>query len=155
MNYLIDSLIRTGKRQFVPLSTFGGPFPDARYIYGAILWRIGDQTILSEEHCDLINQLWCYIVDGVDKVQESGSFETFFPDQPLFLSFRRVGQQSIEVKVGDVRHVVDREAFLASLAEGGQKFFSRMQTLLSERSETWTIYADQLKRATDRQSTDN
>jgi hypothetical protein len=91
-------------------------------------------------HRDLIDQLWAYIAEGLRRLNESGQWTTYFPDQPLELFFRRNAGGTVEVTVGDDRHIVPYGDFLCSLAEGARAFFSRMQALVPDAIPTWTRY---------------
>lgn len=143
MNYAIRSLIKIGTH-FVPVEDVTPKTVDADYVEGAIAWSVGDVHLLSETHWDLVDQLWAYMIDGVVELHESGTFETYFPDQPLRLGFIRRGANRIEVVIGEKKHIVDRELFLASLVDGGKHFFTKMQELVPNRKDTWRRYLDRI-----------
>ena len=143
MNYTIRSLIKTGNR-FVPIEDVDGPVADVDYLEGAIVWKIGSVELLSESEWDLVDQLWAYIIDGTIQLLEKGRFETYFPDQPLRLAFMRQGDNEVEVVIGDRKRTVDREALIKSFADGGKRFFARMQDLVPKRNATWKRYLDRI-----------
>lgn len=143
MNYEIHTYLKE-KSEFVPMCQASRP-GDLDYIEGAIYWSIGSQTLMSQEHWDLIDQLWAYIVNGVRELMQSGAYETYFPDQPLRLAFRLANATSIEVEVGEMAAIVDREAFFHSLADGAERFFTAMISLVPEHQETWRAYLRHLE----------
>jgi hypothetical protein len=144
MRYTIETLIKRGE-EFVPLGEVRESPPDPDYIEGAIVWEIDHQSLLTSRHWDLVDQLWAYIADGVDKLRHGLEFETYFPDQPLLLRFKRLNPHSVEVTIGEDRFVVHEEPFFASLMDGGNQFFSRMLELLPQFESTWNRYRQLLK----------
>ena len=127
----------------VPIDSVTEPLKETRYIEGAIIWRIGRDTLLSERDVDLVDQLWAYVVDGALESARTGRSEKYFPDQPVELIFCRTGDK-VEVTVGSERHVVPYGLFHSSLKEGGNAFFSRMRLLVPEARDTWDLYLERL-----------
>jgi hypothetical protein len=144
MRYTIETLIKLGE-EFVPVDELREGPPDPDYIEGAIVWEIDHQSLLTSRHWDLVDQLWAYIADGVDKLRHGLEFETYFPDQPLLLRFKRLNRHSIEVTIGRDRFVVHEAPFFASLTDGGSHFFSQMLKLLPQFESTWNCYMQLLK----------
>jgi len=144
MHYAIRSLIKIGI-EFVPVDDVNPKTVDTDYVEGAIVWSVGDVQLLSETHWDLIDQLWVYMIDGAVQFLESGTFESYFPDQPLRLGFIRRGSNGVEVTVGENKHIVDRQVFLASLIDGGKHFFEKMEGLVPKHKDTWRRYLNRIE----------
>jgi hypothetical protein len=83
---------------FVPMTQFTGELPDNNYIEGAIVWRVGGRDIFKLQHWDLIDQLWVYIVDGLNRLEKGEDYDVFFPDQPLRLRFEIVSPHCVEAQ---------------------------------------------------------
>jgi hypothetical protein len=121
------------------------PIPDVDYVEGAIVWTIQGVSLMSESQWDLVDQLWAYMIDGVIQLLDTGKFETYFPDQPLRLAFTARSGNRVEVAVGEEKNIVDREALVTSLADGGKRFFWRMKELVPKRNITWKRYLDKIE----------
>ncbi|GIW98767.1 MAG: hypothetical protein KatS3mg111_2100 [Pirellulaceae bacterium] len=138
-NSYVKSYFKIDDR-FIPVETFSGEFPDKNYIDGAIVLTIDGQEIFTFEHWDLVDQLWCYIADGIGKLREGEDFETYFPDQPLLLRFELINKRFVRVTVGDDTYEVATETFLKTLQRGAKEFFQRMRELLPDWNDTWEKY---------------
>lgn len=139
MEYSIQSLLLLEGR-FVPIQEVNTPPYDENYIEGAIVWRIGSAYLLTERDHDLVDQLWAYIVDGLESLIRRGQFETYFPDQPLCLACQLISRTKVEVRVGSTRTVVETTLLYRSLLEGAEQFFVTMQQLLPKHNSTWQRY---------------
>jgi hypothetical protein len=135
----VESYFKIDDR-FVPIGEFSGEFPDKDYIDGAIVLRIDGQDILTFEHWDLVDQLWCEISQGLGKLAKGQDADVPFPDQPLRLRFDWLSARCIRVTVGDESYDVDSTTFLSTMKRGAKEFFSRMKELLPEWSDTWDRY---------------
>jgi len=118
--------------------------PDARYIVGAIACCINGTEILKLKHYDLIDQLWAYITAGLSSLQKQRNYDTFFPDQPLRLSFEILTPKITKVTVGDESSEVDSVSLRSTLSRGGKAFFTEMRRLYPEASSTWDRYRREL-----------
>ena len=145
MSYEIRSLFKVGGT-FVPIDIVLESPEDPDYIEGAIIWRLGQKTILDERHWDLVDQLWAYIITGLGEFLKSGKYETHFPDQPLLLRFNRMSQSAAQVTVGRESMIVDYFTMLHSLVEGGTAFFTKLRELLPQHDITWNRYLLEIAR---------
>ena len=152
MMYEICSLMKSGQR-LVALDDTSARIVDANYIEGAIVWRIGNSQLMSETHWDCVDQLWAYMINGAIQLLECGTFETYFPDQPLLLRFVRKNDNQVEVIIGDQKYTVDCHLFIASLTDGGRDFFTTMCKRVPNRRDLWKLYlrriSELLSRSTD------
>ncbi len=131
------------KSKFVPLSQCDRKLPDGNYIEGMIELEVDDLKILSEEHWDLVDQLWGYLVDGVSGILfENQNLECYFPDQPLRLSLKSFSRNQLEVTIGSDVHRVDKTCFIAAIAYGGKLFFNKMLQIVPAGRATWITDID-------------
>ena len=106
--------------------------PNPKYIEGAIHLRINDIDILDQSMWDLVDQLWCYIADMIDGLEKTGYAQTYFPDQPIVLSFKRLGRRAVLVRsVGrTVRgSTIDEDCLISSLKKAALDFYARISLL--------------------------
>lgn len=137
MQYEIWSMLKIDRDTFIRVDEFSGKVPDKEYIKGAIHWRIGDVTILTDAHWDIVDLLWIFALDGLTQMLETGEFETCFPAQPLLLRFTKISSKQVRIEVGDVSTVVDFSLMIRSLCEGGRVFFEKMSELVPEFNNKW------------------
>ena len=123
----VESYIKYGDR-FVPIAEANAPVADPFYIEGALCISVNGQELLTLAHADLIDQLWLYVVDGLERLRRGELFETYFPDQPTKLSIRPLGTQllllTVQAGIGDMSVQADRQDVLTALADGAHRFFS-------------------------------
>lgn len=140
--FSFENFVRV-KNKFVPLLQYDRNLPDEDYIEGKIELEVGGLRILSEEHWDLIDQLWAYLIDGASGILfEDQDMERFFPDQPLRLSFKRLHNKKLEIIVGSHVNRVDRLCFITAVANGGKSFFNKMLQIAPSGKSTWLTYID-------------
>ena len=142
---VVDTVFKDG-RNFRSVREFSKPLKGRRYIEGAVLIRVDDVEIAGEEFSDLVDQLWCYVSDGVEKVSKGESFECYFPDQPIRLAFDVIGNRvRIRLADEDVRtRVVPQGDFLAEFSRAGVEFFNQLERLAPDFKETCARYRSKL-----------
>lgn len=127
----------------VRLQDFCGPFSDEYYIEGWIELNIGTIRLLGREQCDLVDQLWAYLIDGTTQLLRGHSrWETYFPDQPLRLALQLEGAKKLVFTVGEEQSTVKFSAFRNAVSLGGIQFFERMNELLPKSSDVWSGYIE-------------
>ena len=107
--------------------------PNRKHIEGAIHLRINDVDILDLSMWDDVDQLWCYIVNMIDGLETNGYAQTYFPDQPIELSFKRLSRRAVLVRsVG--REVlgssIDQDCLVPALKKAALDFFARISLLV-------------------------
>ncbi|MGP2438629.1 hypothetical protein [Streptomyces sp. JW3] len=73
------------------LVTEAAPPRNSDYIDGAIDLFVHGVPILDRELWDYVDQLWAYILNMIEELRKRDEVHTFFPDQPIKLTFKRVG----------------------------------------------------------------
>ncbi|MCM3922259.1 hypothetical protein ND748_11395 [Frankia sp. AiPs1] len=139
----VETLLRRPDGSFVQVERVRRRPPDGRYIKGAINLSINGKKIISEREWDYIDQLWSYISNLVGSLAVMKQVSTYFPDQPVFLEFRRSGREMLIVSCksgAETRQAnVGEREFLNALRTAGDIFFRKMSALLPENSEGYEI----------------
>ncbi|MFE2228283.1 hypothetical protein [Streptomyces kronopolitis] len=128
----IETYLKVANGGFVKVVTCRTPPPDLDYIEGAIRLSVDGLEIIGTEEWDYIDQPWCHIAEMVTKMQSSGYAETYFPDQPIKLSFRSTGSRVlVTVKSGEKFKTANASSvdFLAAVKAAGVIFFKKMSEL--------------------------
>ncbi|MER5931016.1 hypothetical protein [Streptomyces sp. NPDC002054] len=128
----IETFLRGAGGGFVQVEACRTPPPDLDYIEGAIRLSVDGLEIIGTEEWDYVDQLWCYIAEMVTKMRSSGYAETYFPDQPIMLSFRAVGSRVlVTAKIGEEvkRASAPSEDLLEAVKGAGMIFFRKMSEL--------------------------
>jgi hypothetical protein len=87
---------------FTLIEDYTGSVKDPRHIDGAIELTIDGSTLIAKEQWDLIDQLWIYIVNGMESAVNGESYTSSFPDSPTRLSLKPTGTANlIEMTVGE------------------------------------------------------
>lgn len=143
----IKSFLKT-KGKFVPIREFNEVIVDPNYIDGAITIVAGGRELLTLGMWDYVDQLWTYIAAGVIDIGEGKAFSTYFPDQPIKLSFEPVSNSLVRVTVVCNQEaslaIVDKSEFISSFVRAGEEFFSTMARLLPSDAEMYAKSIDLL-----------
>lgn len=125
---------------FYEIGDFSGHIKDVDYVEGALHISVNGIDLLTTDEWDYIDQLWAYMVDGMLEVNKGNSFEFYFPDQPIQVSFLLQGREKVLVTV----FVNEKKSALISLVEfnqcfkkSAQDFFRKMIELLPEHKDTY------------------
>lgn len=143
----IASYLRTADGQFVQVDQAVRAPVDPQYVEGAIELSIDGVPILDKAMWDYVDQLWAYIADMVNTLNQSGEASTFFPDQPIKLAFQKQGKSRVLVtlRINDTTRTasIDNAELVGALREHGSTFFLKLSQLLPGNSSG---YADALQR---------
>ncbi|MFE5538153.1 hypothetical protein [Streptomyces sp. NPDC056492] len=137
----IETYLRGSDGEFVQVDACITPPADVDYVEGAVRIAIDGVEIIGIGEWDYVDQLWAYVASMIPQLSAAGHASTYFPDQPIELSFRRQGSQVlVSVKSGNVvRKVsVSTSDFVASLRGAGVAFFDRMSELLPENMQSYS-----------------
>ncbi|MGW0828637.1 hypothetical protein [Streptomyces sp. NPDC002845] len=128
----IETFLKGVDGGFVQVEACRTSPPDLDYIEGAIRLVVDGVEIIGLKQWDYVDQLWCYIAEMVAQLRSSDYAETYFPDQPIKLSFRVAGSRVlVSADVGEgVRRVNASSAeFLTAVKLAGLSFFEKMSEL--------------------------
>lgn len=133
----VVSYLRDPDGQFSQVEAATSRPNDPRYIEGAIDLTVNGVQILDTFVWDYVDQLWAYISDMIIALRERGEASTYFPDQPIRLSFRKQGLNQVLVTLeldSNTRRTasINESEFINALRAGGLAFFQRMSELVPE-----------------------
>ncbi len=114
---------------FVSLESFKGKLPDVDYIEGAIELTVSGKRLITTEMWDYVDQLWAYLLEGIDRLKNGEAFTTYFPDQPIEVTFLPVSGNRVEVSVvADTPNsiVTDKDNFVAAIEFAAKLFFTEL-----------------------------
>ncbi len=144
----IKTLFRI-KNDFVPIEEFSGSFNDIDYIEGAISLSINNVTILSLNTWDYVDQLWAYIINGLEDIILGKNYFTYLPDQPIGLSFEIVGNNMVKVSVdykGCGTAVISKNIFISNMCKNGRIFFNKMLDIVPKYKDSWVKYLNKIEK---------
>src|SRR4029079_8788839 len=111
MGYEISSLLEI-ESSFVPIDDFKAPPPYKQYVKGVIRWRI-EQAVIDMDD-DMIDYLWCSIIEGLLNFKREGHCDVLFPSQPFSLRFSKVGKNAFAKEL--VRITIGECSVVAALS---------------------------------------
>ncbi|MFC9430774.1 hypothetical protein [Streptomyces sp. NPDC056987] len=133
----IETFLKGADGGFVQVEACRTSPPNFDYIEGAIRLSVDGLEIIGTEEWDYVDQLWCYIAEMVTKMQSSGYAETYFPDQPIKLSFRAAASRVlVTAKIGEETKTANASSadFLEAVKAAGMIFFRKMSELVPANS---------------------
>lgn len=132
----VESYLRSGDGQFTRVDDVHDAPANPSHVEGALVLRIDGVTILDTALWDDVDELWAYISEMVGSLGEKDEVSTYFPDQPIKLTFRRQGNKRILVSLdrrkGNRAANASESELVSSLQAEGTHFFARMSELLPE-----------------------
>ncbi|MEI4803816.1 hypothetical protein WAZ07_21775 [Bacillus sp. FJAT-51639] len=107
---------------------------DLDYLEGVIYLKYFDNIIMDFRYWDLVDQLWAYILDMIEEFLVNGTAETYFPDQPILLSFKSISKDYMLLSIdGNVKKswTLPKQEFLNTLIVSAEEFFTEMTKIFS------------------------
>ncbi|EMD9437018.1 hypothetical protein LGM39_21950 [Burkholderia cepacia] len=134
------------KDKFVDFQGFSGNINNCDYIEGAIELCVNGVVVLDKTMWDCVDQLWAYLVEGVMCIARGEGFKTYFPDQPIEMSFGvQGGNVVVTVTVYEtVQVVVDRSEFVSEMRRLAVEFFECMKYAGSRYKSNSDFYLNKL-----------
>ena len=131
MKIILQSFIKKGQ-EFIVIDEFSGKLNDNDYIDGAIELSVDGVVLFDKNLWDCVDNLWSYILWGLEDLSAGKEHVTGFPDQPIEIHFRPLGDRfaEIEVKYGKGRRVrVELKEFIAEMLVEAEYFFKKMREI--------------------------
>lgn len=122
----IKSYLRN-KKKFIPFEEYENGINDSEYIEGAIELTINGVELINVDMWDYIDQLWAYIVNGLLEVSNGNDFKTYFPDQPIEMSFECLYGDIIKLTLmcnEETSVVVSKKSLINAIKEHLYQFFN-------------------------------
>jgi hypothetical protein len=130
----IESYLRSASGEFIPISDCNTPPPDERHVAGAIEFNIDGVAIIDRSMWDDVDQLWAYILEMVPALDASGESYTYFPDQPIKLTFSNVGPDMVLVSLRSGsesrRAATGKQQLIGEVRRAGGEFFRLLSRLV-------------------------
>jgi hypothetical protein len=130
-SYLGSVTIDRGAK-FVPLEEFMGTIAKPRHIDGGIEMTVDGKPLLTLEMWDLLDQLWIYLLQGVEKVTAGMSYRSGFPDSATQIVMTPVSDGRIEVVFGENKTTTLLANFAVGVATSAKACLLRLQQLLGQ-----------------------
>jgi hypothetical protein len=125
----IESLLKVAD-DLVPVQEFKGPIVDENYIEGAIVLSVGSKPILTREMVDYVDQLWAYLVQGLEEVVAGREFSTCYPDMPIEIRLRPQGD-NVTINLSSRKRAAEAtiaiDELCSAMASAGSLFFSKLR----------------------------
>lgn len=133
----------------IPIEEATKPPPDEDYIDGVVEMLVDGQPILGRDKVDLVDQLWAYLIQGLEQLSSGEDFSTFYPDMPLEVRMTRRG--TVISITSDDREKVNRatvelEDLRQAMLPAAETFFRRIRELTSEHDKLYAKYLDRIAR---------
>jgi hypothetical protein len=142
----IHSLLKVAD-ELVPVEDFTGPILDEDYIEGAIELFVDQKPILSREQVDLVDQLWAYLVEGLEQLAVGREFSTYFPDMPVEIVLQPLGHRvtiKVNNRVSTAEATVTLAELRAAMVPAATLFFQRMRPHVAQSQATYDRYLARL-----------
>lgn len=127
----IQSWLKVGE-DLVPVEDFVGPVHDEDYIEGAIELSVDDKPVLTREMVDYPDQLWAYLIEGLEQIRAGREFSTYYPDMPVKIVLQPQGEH-VTISVDTRKKVFEASAGLDelchALASAARTFFEQLGPL--------------------------
>ena len=127
----IQSLLKVGD-DLVPVEQFVGPIPDEDYIEGALELLVDNEPIFTREQVDYPDQLWAYLIEGLEQIVAGREFSTYYPDMPVKIVLRPQGERvtiNVDTRKKITETSVPIDELCRAMASAGTTFFERLQPL--------------------------
>lgn len=147
----VATSIRLKSGRFIPLTEAIKSrivVEDQNYVDGAITLTIGGKPILTEVEWDLVDQLWAYILAGLETLESSASWWTHFPDQGIRLSIERAGDQAqVGVSYRQVNRVATcrYQALRRAMLDGALEAFQALTLIAPENAQEYEQYLSEIE----------
>ncbi len=134
--------------KFINIQDFYGQIEDVDYIEGAIEIMTEDKILLSLYDWDYIDQMWCYIVEGLNTVKAGQKFSTYFPDHPTeFIFIPHKESQTVDICVKsheDLCSRIDYDEFMTVMIDEAVNFFENLSRICEDLREFCLDMIEQL-----------
>lgn len=132
-SYIGSINIQSGKK-FTLVHEYDGRMKDCRHIDGAIELTIDGLVLISQDQWDLVDQLWIYIINGIECVMSKKDYTTHFPDSPISLSFKQIDSPTeIEMIVGQKSIVYNTQELANALLSEAERCLQEIGRIVGDR----------------------
>lgn len=142
-SYIGSVNIQSGKN-FILVNNYNGIVKDPRHIDGAIELMVNGKAIISQEQWDLIDQLWIYIINGIESAINGKESIASFPDSPVKLSFKQSisSPDTIEMTVGEQSITHNTQELVNALLNGAEDCLKEIGRII----ENTSFYQEEIQK---------
>jgi hypothetical protein len=141
-SYLGSINIKSGST-FTLIDEYVGSIQDPRHIDGAIELVVEGVTIMGQEQWDLIDQLWIYIVNGLEQVVNAKPYQSSFPDSSTALSLQPITAANlITMTVADKSITYNSQELGNALLDGATHCLTELSRIMGQPD----LYREELER---------
>lgn len=100
---------------------------DFDYIDGTIIIEYYDHLIMDFSLWDLVDQLWCYFIQLLEEVLQTGYGMTYFPEQPIKMEMKVVSNDLLLFSLDEgrkIRELLPMQEFMTAILKGAENFYS-------------------------------
>lgn len=131
-SYLGSINVQSGKN-FVLVDEYTGVIKDMKHIDGAIKLIIDGKTIIDQKQWDLVDQLWAYILNGIEQVLSGKKYTSSFPGSSVNLGFNpTISIDMIELTVGDESIIYDTIGLVTALLNGAEECLKELGRIIND-----------------------
>lgn len=128
---------------FTLIENYTGSVKDPKHIDGAIELTVDGIPLIVKEQWDLVDQLWIYIVNGVEKVVNGESYTSSFPDSSTELSLKLTKTPNlIEMTIGDKTLAYNIQELGNALLDGARKCLEELGRVMKKSD----LYQEELQK---------
>jgi hypothetical protein len=116
--------------KLIPVEEFTGPVRDEEYIDGTVEMIVNYKPVLSRQQVDLVDQLWGYLIRGLEEVIAGRAFSTGYPDMPVQVTMTPKGRMvhlHVDYKLGVREATVAIDELRAAMVPAARTFFELLK----------------------------
>ncbi len=128
---VFHSFLQEGK-ELVPIERATKPPPDDFYIEGVVEMLVDGRPILRRDSVDLVDQLWAYLVRGLEQLERGEDFSTSYPDMWLQVRMQRQATRvliTVDNPGEPATAVVELAELRRAMVPAAEAFFQRLAQL--------------------------
>jgi hypothetical protein len=141
-SYIGSINIQSGKK-FTLVHEYDGKIKDCRHIDGAIELTVDGLVLISQDQWDFVDQLWIYIINGIECVMNKKDYTTHFPDSSINLSFKQIDSPTeIEMIVGRKSVIYNTQKIANALLFGAEECLQEIGRIIGDPN----LYKEELQK---------
>jgi hypothetical protein len=130
---------------FTLVDEYMGSIKDQRHIDGAIELVIDGVPIIVKEQWDLVDQLWIYIVNGLESVVNDNTYQSSFPDSATELRLQPITTANlIKMTIGDKSITYNSQELGNALLDGATHCLRELSRIMGN-SDLYQEEFEQIK----------
>jgi hypothetical protein len=135
----VKSYLKDGD-SFYSTKEFEGKILDPDYVEGAIEITVNEVELITRKMWDYVDQIWAYIIQGLITISEGENFSTYFPDQPIELSFTPIFDENLKITVKcdeSATAIVNKKDFIKSIIQAVKPFLVDLAIIVPVNAEVY------------------